>query len=176
MTAATPGYEEARGQRQEQARQQKANGAAAPPDIPPLVTAAEFVAGYVAPDYAIDGLIQRSRVYALTAKTGHGKTAVGLALAFAKALGRSVDGRHVEPGRVVYLAAENPDDIKARTILMADRLGLNLVTLPLRFVEGAFNIRHGLALLGARVTGIGGAELVIVDTGAAFPRRIRRRR
>jgi AAA domain len=143
------------------------NGAAEP-KVPALLSAKEFIAGYLAPDYLIDGLIQRARVYSLTGPTGHGKTAVALALAIAKAAGRDLAGRRVEPGCVVYLAAENPDDIRGRVILMAERLALDLDTLPLYFVPRAFNLAGGLDDLTSYVKAIDGASFVIVDTGAAF--------
>ena len=49
--------------------------------IPPIPSAAEFMAGFEPPDYIIDGIIQRCRLYALTSPTGHGKTAVALYMA-----------------------------------------------------------------------------------------------
>ena len=75
-------------------------------------SSAEFVRGFVPPDYAIDGLVQRRFLYSLTAPTGHGKTAIALLFAASKALGRSVGNRDVDPGRVLYLAGENPDDVR----------------------------------------------------------------
>jgi putative DNA primase/helicase len=44
-------------------------------------TLAEFLAGFVPPDYLVEGILQRRFVYSLTAQTGHGKTAVALLLA-----------------------------------------------------------------------------------------------
>jgi hypothetical protein len=63
-------------------------------------SSAEFVRGFVPPDYAIDGLIQRRFLYSLTAPTGHGKTAVALLFAASKALGLPIGNREVDPGRV----------------------------------------------------------------------------
>jgi hypothetical protein len=135
---------------------------------PKLQSAAMFVKDYVAPEYCIDGLLLRRRVYSLTGDTGHGKTAVALTLAVHKALGRDLDGRRIEPGRVVYLAGENPDDVQARVILMAARMGINVPELPIYFVRGSFNLAAGLDALAAAVRTIEGADLAIVDTGAAF--------
>jgi hypothetical protein len=42
---------------------------------------ADFLAGFVPPDYLVDGVLQRRFVYSLTAQTGHGKTALALLLA-----------------------------------------------------------------------------------------------
>src|SRR5262245_24722330 len=83
---------------------------------------AEFVAGYVPPDYLIDGLLQRRYVYSFTAKTGDGKTAIALLLAFYVAKGRALAGREVEKGRVLFFAGENPDDVRTRWILLCEAL------------------------------------------------------
>jgi hypothetical protein len=45
---------------------------------PPILTARQFMDTFKCPDYLVDGIIQRGRVYALTSPTGHGKTAVAL--------------------------------------------------------------------------------------------------
>jgi hypothetical protein len=53
---------------------------AKPAEKPKLMQSSkEFVAGFVPPDYLIDGLLQRRYVYSLTGPTGDGKTAVGCA-------------------------------------------------------------------------------------------------
>jgi hypothetical protein len=140
------------------------NGQAAPA----LVPAKAFVAGYKAPEYAVDGLIQRGRFYTLTAPTGHGKTAVSLCLAAYLGQGQSLNGNRVEQGNVVYFAAENPEDAKARMILMADRLSLDLDRLPIYFVEGGFNLSDWVEHIRAEVQRIGGAIAAFIDTGPAF--------
>ena len=133
-----------------------------------LVSATDFVRGFQPPSYLIDGIALRSRLYSLTGKTGHGKTAVGLTMAISIVRGQPLAGRRVKPGRAVYLAAENPDDIRMRLILMADRLGLDLDSLPLHFVAAGFDLAGGMERLRTKVQNIGGAESVFVDTGAAF--------
>ena len=47
-----------------------------PIELPPLLSLADFMATYKTPDYIVDGIVQRGRLYALTSPTGHGKTAV----------------------------------------------------------------------------------------------------
>jgi hypothetical protein len=81
-----------------------------------LQSSAEFVAGYVPPDYLIDGLLQRRYVYSMTAPTGSGKTALALLFAAHIALGKELGGREVEKGKVLYFAGENPDDVRSRWI------------------------------------------------------------
>jgi hypothetical protein len=43
-----------------------------------LLSKAQFLSGFVPPDYLIDGVLQRRFLYAVTASTGHGKTALAL--------------------------------------------------------------------------------------------------
>jgi hypothetical protein len=55
----------------------------AKPELPKklIQSSAEFVAGFVAPAYLLDGVLQKRFVYALTVATGAGKTAIALRLA-----------------------------------------------------------------------------------------------
>src|SRR5262249_16106700 len=73
---------------------------------PLLMKRRDFVAGYVAPDYMIEGIIQPRRIYSLTGRTGDGKTAIQLYLAYLLATGSNLGQRHVEKCRVLYLAGE----------------------------------------------------------------------
>ena len=77
---APPAYEQARRARQEEKRQKPART-----DAPcqPLHSAAQFTEGFVPPDYVWDGIIQRRRLYAMTGRTGSGKTSVALSIASA---------------------------------------------------------------------------------------------
>ena len=99
----------------------------APDWIPPIGdklihSSREFVAGFVPPDYLIDGLIQRRYFYSMTAPTGAGKTCVAIRIAAHAALGLSLDGRNVEKVRVLFLAGENPDDVRARWIKLCEEM------------------------------------------------------
>ena len=87
-----------------------------------MQTSAEFVAGFMPPDYLIDGLLQRRYVYSLTGPTGSGKTAIALLIALHVALGRSLAEREVEKGRVLFFAGENPDDVRSRWIKLCEEM------------------------------------------------------
>ena len=92
-------------------------------------TLAEFLADFHPPDYLIDGLLQKHFCYSLTGATGAGKTAIALlvsALVASHTPGRKLGSHEVEHGRVVYIAAENPTDIKMRLIGMAAKLKLDI--------------------------------------------------
>ena len=151
----------------EEAGATKPNGSDASPP-PALVTAKAFVSGYKAPEYLVDGVIQRGRLYSETALTGHGKTSVSLAINAHLNTGLSLAGRRVERSKTVYFAAENPDDTKARVILMANRMRLDLDILPLWFVEGGFDLNNWTDHIRKQVEDIGGADMITVDTGPAF--------
>ncbi len=89
-----------------------------------IKTGEEFMASFVAPDYIIDGIVQRTRLYACTSKTGHGKTAVWLYLGCMVMAGRNFAGLETTKGNVVFLAGENPDDLYSSISAMEIKSGL----------------------------------------------------
>lgn len=132
------------------------------------MSSAEFVAGYVAPEYMVEEIIQRRRIYSLTGKTGDGKTAIQLYLAYLLATGARLGNRHVEKCKVLYLAGENPDDVRARWIAMADILDFRADTIEVFFVEGVFSVSGMLERVNEEVAAIGEFGAVIIDTSAAY--------
>src|SRR5262245_43633946 len=78
-----------------------------------ILSSREFVAGFVPPDYLVDGLLQRRYVYSLTGPTGSGKTCIVLRIAVHIAMGLALGDMEVEQGRVLFFAGENPDDVRA---------------------------------------------------------------
>jgi hypothetical protein len=128
----------------------------------------EFVASFEAPDYLIEGILQRRFIYSLTGLTGSGKSAIALLLCAATALKRSLAGRAVERGRALYLAGENPDDIKMRWILMSEEMGFDLEKIDVHFIEGSTVLSENIRRIRDEVDRIGGVQLIIVDTSAAY--------
>jgi len=94
----------------------------------------------VPPDYLIDGILQRRFIYAITGRTGEGKTTVCLRIAAHVAEGLSLNGAEVSRGRVLYLAGENPDDIRMRWIVLMEQMGLDEKEIAVDFVDGRFLI------------------------------------
>ena len=132
---------------------------------PNILTAQQFIDGFVAPDFIIDDIVQRGYIYSLTGRTGDGKTALMLSMGIAVATGKPFGGKKTEEGRVVYLAGENPDDIRARFIMMCE----GMEELPdIYFIAGSFDIEETMHNLQKKVQEIGGADLVFVDTSAAY--------
>lgn len=136
-------------------------------DGPALLSAEAFLARWRAPDFIADGVLQRGYLYSFCGKTGHGKTAVALLLAVCVAAGMPFAGHEVARGRVVYLAGENPDDVRTRLLIMGEALGVDVASLDIHFVDGAFDLASSLDALAEKIAQIGGAQLVVVDTAAA---------
>jgi hypothetical protein len=133
-----------------------------------MMTSGEFVASYVPPDYLIEGLLQRKFFYSLTGKTGAGKTAIGLLFTALVALGRVLDGRQFEQGRVLYFAGENPIDVQQRWIAMSQQMDFDIETIPVHFIPGVFKISALKEAIATEVEKLGGVALVIIDTTAAY--------
>jgi hypothetical protein len=112
-------------------------------------------------------------LYTVTAKTGSGKTGllVSSALAVVTGSGEMILGREVTQGRVAYIAAENPDDLRMRIMVAAFLLNLDLEEVANRFV--ILDKRMPPEELQVRLTalsadGHGPFTLIMVDTLAAF--------
>jgi len=130
----------------------------------------EFLAGFVPPDYLVDGVLQRRFIYSLTARTGDGKTAVALLLSRSVAcIGSAWFGSHaVERGKVVYLVGENPDDVRCRIIGANAHRRDDPNRDRIHFIPGVFDIVAMRELLAAEAQQLDGVDLIIVDTSAAY--------
>ncbi|MCM5691440.1 bifunctional DNA primase/polymerase [Sinorhizobium meliloti] len=135
---------------------------------PGIVSSGEFVRGFRPPDYHLDGITQTGFLYSTTAMTGTGKTAVLLLIAAVTALGLDLGGLEVKPGRVIYLAGENPDDVKMRWIAMSHHMGFDPEDIDVHFIPGAFPIPKLIERVRADVDKLGGVDMIVVDTSAAY--------
>jgi hypothetical protein len=133
---------------------------------PLIKSSKEFVAGFAPPDYLVNGLLQEAFLYSLTGATGAGKTAITLRLAASVALGVVFANRETKKRRVLYLAAENPVDVRMRWIALAQQMDFDADTIEVFFVEGAFKISQTAVTLKAEAASRGGEfGLVTIDTG-----------
>jgi AAA domain len=110
-------------------------------------------------------------VYSLTGQTGHAKTAVALLIAqlVSSTQEFAALGVHrVEKGRVVCLVGENPDDSRMRLIGADAFRGDNPDKDRISFIPCVFNIAGMYGRIVAEVTNLGGVDLVIIDTSAAY--------
>ena len=134
-----------------------------------ILSGANFIADHVPPVYLIDGIVQRSRLYACTSLTGHGKTAVWLFNACMIHAGRMIGHLDAYKGNVLILAGENPADLKARMIGMAKAYNLPLDRLPY-VLPGSFPMTEEEADALKREIAVLGVPLVLIigDTASSF--------
>jgi hypothetical protein len=133
-----------------------------------VLSSAEFVAGFVPPDYLVVGWLQRRFVYSFTAATGDGKTAIALLITLLISQGFKLGKLEVKCGRVLYFAGENPDDVRMRWIATTQQFGLvpedidNVYFVPgvFKFTEISNRIRDEMAEHEL--------ALVVVDTSATY--------
>ena len=101
-----------------------------------FLPAAEFIDGYKPQRPLLKAWdLKPGWLYTLTAPTGSAKTAIALA----ESLELARKGK-----RVVYLAGENPDDVRARVILMMAKLQLDQLPPTLKFVDRTCNLKADL--------------------------------
>jgi hypothetical protein len=150
--------------------QPKLNGGAQPKAAANklIVPAGDFIASFTPPDYIIDGLWMRRYLYALTGRTGDAKTAVLVRMAAHIVPGLPIGKYGVERGRVLYLAGENPDDIRMRWMGLAHEMKFDPNLPGMHFIEGRFSIQGLFERVQAELVEMGGVEFVAVDTSATF--------
>jgi hypothetical protein len=143
---------------------------AAPERTGPLIRSSrDFIANFIPPDYLVDGLLQQEFLYSNTGATGAGKTAVTLRLAASVALGIPFASREAKKSAVLYLAAENPADVRMRWIALAQQMDFDPDTVEVFFIEGTFKISQAAEVLKAEAAALEREfGLVIVDTGPVF--------
>lgn len=134
-----------------------------------IQTSAQFVQGFVPPEYLVDQVLQRRFCYSITAQTGVGKTAVAMLLSAHVGAGRSLGNLDVEQGSVLYFAGENPTDIQMRWLGITRELNIDPANADVHFVPGAMPLSQAAARITEEVTRKGlRPALVVVDTAAAY--------
>jgi hypothetical protein len=130
---------------------------------------AQSLAGFMPPDYLIDGILQRRFCYSMTGQTGTGKTCVAMRAAAHVAIGKPIGDIGVEQGDVLYFAGENPTDVQMRWLGLCKEMGLDPDKLPIHVVEGSMHLSQVAERITQEVIAIGRPmALVIVDTAAAY--------
>lgn len=74
-----------------------------------IQSSADFIAGFIPPDYQVDGVLQRRR---------------------------PIGDHAVEQGKVLYFAGENPDDVRMRWIAMAQHMDFDASAAEVYFIPG----------------------------------------
>jgi hypothetical protein len=139
-------------------------------DQGPLIkSSATFITDFVPPEYVVVGLLQRRFVYSFTGMTGSGKTSIALRPVASVALGIPFAGRDTEKVRVLYAAAENPDDVRMRWIALAQQMDFDPTEINVYFTDRRFKISEMKDLLRAEAEAIGGEfGFIVIDTSPAF--------
>jgi hypothetical protein len=94
-----------------------------------VVSYSDFTAALEPPFYVWHHVLQKGCLYALTAKWGHGKTAIMVTVALHIAMGVALGGHATKPTRVLYLCGENPEDVRLRARAAALKFGVEDVKL-----------------------------------------------
>jgi hypothetical protein len=133
-------------------------------------TAAAFCDEFEPLSYVMGTVVRSSSLYTLTARTGEGKTAFLVTAAFSVAADRSdLIGMDVEPGRVAYLAGENPDDIRMRLMTAAYAANIDLRHIGDRLVVLDHRSRpEDIATELKRMAEEEPFALIVMDTLAAY--------
>jgi hypothetical protein len=127
----------------------------------------EFLADLEPLEYLIDGILPSGVVYSLTGYPGHGKTTLAIQFGLSVALGKQFAERNVTPGDVLFLAGENPYNLKwqyAAALAAADVKTCD----RMHFVEGHFSISAMIEILKQKMTDLPNLKLVIIDSLQAF--------
>lgn len=140
-------------------------------DSSPLVAVdiVDFIAGLAPPSYALDGVLIGGYCFAVTGQSGHGKTAIALTLCAAVALGLPFAGHETEQARVLYIAGENPDDVRIRVVALLEALDIppEAIAGRIQFVDQSFTLAERHAELMHLIES-GGFGLVVLDTDQAL--------
>lgn len=137
---------------------------------PLLVDAVDWLDDSVPFEWVVDGLIQRGSLYALTAVTNHGKTAIGLLMAMCVASAKRFADREVVRGKVLILCGENPDGFRTRLRATMQALDLDredvagLVTV----LPHALQLRDYVEQIKEEGARFGEFALVLVDTSVSY--------
>lgn len=136
-----------------------------------LQDAADWLASGSPAEWVIEGILQQAMVYAVTAQTNHGKTAVTLNLAMCVAGGKPFAGRALRKGGVLVLCGENPEGFRTRMRATIDALGLDVEAVRgnVKVLPQSLPLASVLPQLREEVEKSGQLfSLVLVDTSVSF--------
>lgn len=133
-------------------------------------TTSQFTNDIKGVEYLWEGILQKGYVYSATGKWGSGKTAIFLTIAIHIALGREIGDLRTKKSKVLYLAGENPSDVKLRVKAICGYFDIQEDDLnsQLFFTDKSFSIGDSIEEQMANITQQFGAfDFVVIDTAAA---------
>ena len=145
-------------------------GIASIPSGPVCCSVDSFLADTEAPVWVVGGIIQSNYVYAVTAPTNHGKTAVTLVMALCVAAGIAFAGLPVTRGNVLILCGENQDGFRLRMLATMNSLGITLDDVRGRIwvLAQSTGLCYLLEQIKKDAEAMGELTMVLVDTSVAF--------
>jgi hypothetical protein len=145
-------------------------GIASIPSGPVCCSVDSFLADTEAPVWVVGGIIQSNYVYAVTAPTNHGKTAVTLVMALCVAAGIAFAGLPVTRGKVLILCGENQDGFRLRMLATMNSLGITLDDVRGRIwvLPQSTGLCYLLEQIKKDAETMGDLTMVLVDTSVAF--------
>ncbi len=140
------------------------------PKLPDLLTSSkDFIGAFVPPEFLIDGIVQRRYFYSMTAQTGVGKTSIAMDWMARVVSEQPIGDRDVQQGNVLYLAGENPDDVRARWLVLSRAMKIDPNTDKVTWIVGIKDLGAEAARLVTESTKKGlSYSLVVIDTAAAY--------
>jgi hypothetical protein len=80
----------------------------------------------------------------------------------------------MDPGRVLYIAGENPLDIRMRWLAMSQEHDFDVSTIDVHFIDGVIKLSEMRERIRAEIQQIGDVSLIIIDTNSG-QRHLRQR-
>jgi hypothetical protein len=139
-------------------------------DGPFLLSNSAFIQRFTALDYAIEGWLQRGYFYAMTGRTGAGKTSILQRIAAHKRLGLTLHGRRMDPGRIALFTNEHSDDFHMRWIKLCEDMGIADDDPDIALIEGFLSLSDEDARkqLDAELQAQGPFSLIAIDSSMAY--------
>jgi hypothetical protein len=134
-----------------------------------ILNSAAFMAGFEPPDYVVDGILQRGKLYSLCGRPGAGKTLIMLLMQSCLARGLPFCGREADPGSTFFSAGENPQNVATQWIgLCADHFLAPDALSNVHWARGVFDMGAGMDQALAEASAIPDLRLVTIDSQQAF--------
>lgn len=154
----------------------RANGTGTPPaeavQGPLLVPIVEWFKESEPPVWVVEGIVQQGYIYALTAVTNHGKTAISLLMGLCVAAGKRFAGHDIRKGAVLMLCGENPEGFRTRlraTLTIALNLEVEDVAGAIVILPASLPLRNHLDQIKSEAAALDlEFSLVIIDTSVTY--------
>lgn len=136
----------------------------------PVQDAAEFVRAFEPPHFALEPLIARGHLAALTAHPNHGKSAIAIQITLAVGGLIQLPGMEATPGRVLYLIGENDHNLRSQFVASCQQHGIDPEDARehIDFIPRRLPIADSTATLASIAEQRGGYALIVVDTRIAY--------